>query len=129
MDFLDNLLGPFNFFDRLEGLIRGLLYRDAGHRITVKYADRGGSHSRQEIEKILKKYHIVVYGRLHDANHLSFLVKRRQARWAEYLLLQAGVAVVGEPVDKRNQGYRKGKPAGWMPMPWDDKPRRRYPPS
>lgn len=124
-DMIDNLLGPLNYFDRIEGLLRGLLYRDSGHRITVKYADRGGHHSCQEIEKILKKYHIPVYGRLHDANHLSFLVKRRQARWAEYLLLQAGVAVVGEPVDKRNQGYRRGKPAGWMPAAWADKPRRR----
>lgn len=122
IDFLDNyIFGPLNYFDRLEGLLRGVWYQDFGHEFAVLYPDRGGKHSRQEIEALLNHYGIDVYGRTHDANHMYFRVKRRQARWAEYLLLHAGVSVKGPPVDSRNAGYVSRHPSGWMPPPWADR--------
>lgn len=71
------------------------------------------------IEAMLNKYGIAVYGRTHDANHLYFLVKRRQARWAEHVMRNAGVAVVGEPLTPGN-----GSPKGEMPAAWADHPQR-----
>lgn len=118
MDFLDNwLFGPANLIDRFTGLLRGIGYGDLGHRFKVRYADRGGHHTRAEIEAMLSKYGIAVYGRTHDANHLYFLVKKRQARWADYLMRNAGVAVVGEPLTAGN-----GKPRRQMPAAWADNP-------
>lgn len=121
MDFLDDwIFGPLNLIDRLHGLIRGVAYGDLGHKFTVRYADRGGHHSRAEIEAMLKKYGIAVYGRTHDANCLHFLVKKRQASWADYLMRNAGVAVVGEPLTPGN-----GQPKGEMPKAWADNPKPR----
>jgi hypothetical protein len=121
MDFLDdNVFGPANLIDRLQGLIMGAIYRDFGHKFTVRYADRGGHHSRAEIEAMLSKYGIAVYGRTHDANHMHFLVKKRQAPWADYLMRNAGVAIVGEPLAPGN-----GSPKGKLPAAWIDQPQRR----
>ena len=79
MDFLDDFIfGPLNYFDRLEGLLRGILYRDLGYQFAVLYPDRGGKHSRREVEILLKHYGIAVYGRTHDAKHMYFRVKKRQ---------------------------------------------------
>lgn len=121
MDFFDDyLFGPLNLIDRLTGLIRGVGYGDLGHKFTVRYADRGGHHSRAEIEAMLSKYGIAVYGRTHDANHMHFLVKKRQAPWADYLMRNAGVAIVGEPLAPGN-----GSPKGKLPAAWIDQPQRR----
>lgn len=118
IDFLDDyLFGPLNLIDRFTGLLRGIGYGDLGHKFTVRYADRGGHHSRAEIEAMLNKYGIAVYGRTHDANCMHFLVKKRQAGWADYLMRNAGMAIVGEPLTVGN-----GAPKGTMPTAWADNP-------
>lgn len=120
-DFLDNYIcGPFNYIDRLEGLLRGLWYQDLGYRMAVLYPDRGGRHSRKQIEALLGRYGIVAYGRTHDADHMYFRVKKRQARWAEYILLHAGVALTSPSFDQRNPSYVEKHPPGWMPKPWTE---------
>jgi hypothetical protein len=120
LDFLDDyLFGPCNLIDRLEGLVRGMAYQDFGHKFTVRYADRGGRHTRAEIEALLARYGIAVYGRTHDANCMHFLVKKRQASWAEYILLHAGVEVTSPLIDPRNQAYVAQHPPGWLPRPWN----------
>lgn len=121
MDFLDDFIfGPLNYFDRLEGLVRGAIYRDLGYQMAVLYPDRGGRHTRDEVEALLRHYGIAVYGRTHDAQHMYFRVKKRQARWAEYLLLHANVALTSPTFDQRNQGYLAKHEAGWMPKAWAD---------
>lgn len=114
LDLIDNLLGPLNGVARLDWLIRSIICGNTGHEFKVRYQDSGGTHSREEIERILKRYGVICYGRLHDAKHMYFFVKRRQAKWAEYLLLHAGVKVLSKPVARRVQR----RPAGWMPKPW-----------
>jgi len=122
MDFLDDFIfGPLNYFDRLEGLMRGVIYRDLGHQFAVLYPEHGGKHSRQEIELLLKHYGITVYGRTHDSKHMYFRVKKRQARWAEYLMLHAGIALTGATFDHHNPGYVAGHEPGWMPSAWIDR--------
>ena len=103
--FDDYIAGPFNLIDRLEGLIRGAIYGDLGYQISILYHDCGGSHTRREIEVLLKRYGVAVYGRTHDAKHMHFRVKKRQARWAEYILLHANAKITSSLVDGRNPGY------------------------
>ena len=61
MNLLD-LLDLFNFIDRIEGLLRGLWYRDMGRTMTIEHND---DHSGQDYEDALRKRGIAVYG--HDA--------------------------------------------------------------
>ncbi len=119
MDLLDDLvMGPMNVIDRIEGLLSGIRYGDLGHQFAIPRLDKGGNLSLNEVEEILNQYGIAVYGRTHDATNMYFLVKRRQAGWAEYILLHAGVQLVGPRVDPRNPGYVERHQAGWMPIPW-----------
>lgn len=71
-------------------------------------------------ESILRRYRIHAYGRsiaVHDGNQLrSFHVNARQARFAEYLLLRAGIPLVGGLVDPRNAAAAdlEDMPAQWQ---------------
>ena len=123
MDILDDfVLGPLNLIDRIEGLLSGARYGDAGHQFKIRRVDKDGSHSLNECEDILKKYHIAVYGRTHDANHMYFHVKKRQAAWAEYVLLRAGVELLSSPVETRNAAWAGGHAD--MPTPWSERKRQ-----
>lgn len=123
MDLLDDfVLGPLNLIDRVEGLLMGLGYRDMGRQFTIRRLDKGGTHSLNECEGILKEYGVAVYGRTHDATNMYFLVKNRQADWAEYLLTAAGVEIIGPAVNERNAITAGSRST--MPTPWSKKPRR-----
>lgn len=135
---LDTLLGLANWVDRLEGWIMSLRYGDyasarqrgilalvgeVGSSLletnTYHFAmRRDGRHSLNEVEALLKRYGIPIFGRTHDAHCLYFHVKKRQARWAEYILLHAGVELVNPVFDPRNPGYVTRHAPGFMPTPW-----------
>lgn len=142
-DFLDAILGPLNIFDRIEGLITSLRYGDystarkrgagwvaievlssvAGantHRFSLV---RKKDHNLNEVESLLRRYGIPVFGRTHDDKNMYFSVKKRQARWAEYILLNAGVELANPTFDRRNPGYVGRHGPGWMPTPWSEKER------
>lgn len=124
-DILDDwLLGPLNFIDRFERLITGTRFRDMGYKLKIPRRDKGGKHTLSDVERILKRYGVAVYGRTHDANHMYFHVKKRQARWAEYLLLHAGVELHSPLFDQRNPGYVAAHEPGWMPTPWAEQGER-----
>ena len=114
----DNIAGSLNYFDRIAGLFWSVVYRDTGHRFKIMYEDKGGEHTRGEIQKILAKYHIPTYSQGFDSDFLYFRVKSRQAKWADYLMRRAGVEIVGEPL-----GTDPG--VGPLPKAWADKPSRR----
>lgn len=119
MDILDDfVLGPLNLIDRFQGLTKGIIYRDLGYRFAIPRIDKGGRFTLNEIEDLLKRYGVDVYGRTHDSQNMYFLVKRRQARWAEYLMLHAGVELRNPIFDQRNAGYAASHATGWMPKPW-----------
>lgn len=118
MDFLDNyVFGPMNLINRISGWLHGAFYGDMGHTFKVKFSDRGGKHSVDEVEAMLKLYGIAYFGRTHDANHFYFKVKKRQAEWAEYIMLRADVALVGERFSANNAKVQPGK----RPKPWAEK--------
>lgn len=123
-DLLDDLiLGPLNLIDRGQGLLAGLMYGDMGYQFAIPRADKDGRHTLNEVSEILARYGIPVYGRTHDAHCMYFRVKKRQARWAEYILLNAGVELRNPSVDRRNSVYVASHPPDWMPKPWAEKDR------
>lgn len=121
IDLLDDyVFGPLNLVDLIEGIVRLTAYRDSGVRFSILRLDRGGKYSRPEVRAILKKYGIASFGISHDSQCLHFLVKRRQAKWAEYLLLHAGVELQNPPVNPNNARYYGQHEPGWMPKPWSE---------
>ncbi len=118
-DFLDDYVyGPLNYIDRAEGLIKAILYQDSGHRFAIPRVDKGGKYNQRQIENLLVRYGVAVYSRTYDAKCRYFRVKKRQARWAEYVMLHAGVELLGPLFDERNPYYVSQHPPGWMPKPW-----------
>lgn len=138
MALIDNFLGLVNLIDRVEGWLMALRYGDyasARRRGVLGVAGevgssvlgtntftfalvRTGAYSLNEVEALLWRYGIAIFGRTHDARCMYFRVKKRQARWAEYLMLQQGVELANPTFDPRNTGYAGGHAPGWMPRPW-----------
>jgi len=123
VDAFDDFFGSLNIIDIAEGLIRGLLYGDMGYQFIIRRGDKGGKHSLTEVREILKGYGIDTFWFGFDSQKMYFRVKNRQARWAEYLLLNAGVELLNPTFDHRNAGYAATKEPGWMPRPWSAGPR------
>lgn len=123
MDFLNDFVtGPLNVIDKIEGVISGVRYGDMGHQFAIRRGEKGGQHNLVEVEHILRKYGIAVYGRGHDSQRVYFRAKNRQAEWAEYVLLRAGVELLSSPVESRNAGWASGHVG--MPTPWSERKRQ-----
>lgn len=122
MDLFDDFFGPLNVIDILEGLIRGLASGDMGYQFTIRRGDKGGNHSLTEARDILKGYGVDTFWFGFDSQNMYFRVKKRQARWAEYILLHAGVELLNPAFDHRNAGYTADHTPGWMPRPWSAEP-------
>lgn len=130
MDFLDDFIfGPLNWINRFEGLLSAARYQDTGHRFKIYRIrkippkTRCKPHSLNDVRELLGKYKIPCYGLTHDATYMYFSVKKRQARWAEYVMLRAGI---GEQLCQRTKETRN---EGWAaqyqapPPAWRDKRR------
>lgn len=75
-----------------------------------------------KVEKLLRRYGVRIWGRkVIDGSMRSFLVRERQAVWAEYVMCRAGVALAGELLDPRNAEYPDRHPDSSMPEPWTEK--------
>ncbi|MBX3013021.1 MAG: hypothetical protein KF832_16005 [Caldilineaceae bacterium] len=123
-DFLDDYVyGPLNYVDRIEGLWKAIQYQDTGHTFTIPRQDKGGKYSLYQVEELLERYGIVLFCRTFDAQYRYFRVKERQAEWAEYLMLLAGVELQGPLINEQNARYAAQAPMGWMPRPWSAKNR------
>ena len=144
-DFFDFLAG-MDLIDPIEGVISTFLHADwAGayerrgvfgyltelvacltrHNSPIVWVQRRAGWSGVEIERWLANYGVTIYGRGFAGNALCFRVKRRQARFAEYLMLRAGMPVVSAPVDERNIQWAKNaretrgaKPPMWKQSRW-----------
>ena len=75
-----------------------------------------------DIERLLARHGVKVWDRGLAGHNLYFCVKRRQVRWAEYLLLRAGVPVTSVLTEPRNYDYAERYPPGSEPP--QRKPRR-----
>lgn len=89
------------------------------HRFTfMTTSDYPGTY---KVEKLLRRYGIRVWGRTMTKGSRSFLVKRSQAVWAEYVLCRAGVPLLSPLLDPRNALYSDQHPDASMPVPWTEK--------
>jgi hypothetical protein len=68
-----------------------------------------------DIERLLRRHGVKIWDRGIAGDDLYFCVKRRQVKWAEYLLLRAGVPVTSVLVEPRNRAYAEGYPPGSEP--------------
>lgn len=117
-----NLIGAWDFvewLDRKWGQWRhGALHEFTLYRLTAISGERA--------EGLLLRYHVPVYGRTvgysevwkkgeeHDL--VGFHVSVSQAKWAEYLLLRAGMGVVSPLFYQGNAKVRPGS----LPPPWTE---------
>lgn len=127
-------LGPFlNVTDWLEGLVKGIYYGDLNPvRVTLPHPESDWWEenpdvrmwSYNEILRLLNSYNVTVFWRGFDYDHIWGHVKRKQARWAEYILHRAGAIppVTMQTVDGRNVGWATN-PAhgGKLPTRWADR--------
>ena len=137
LDFLD----AFNLIDRLEGILARFRHADwqgagasgmageatralAGVNAWTFRVPRDSDWTGAQIEALLRKYGVVVWGRRITGEHVIFSVKRRQANWAEYLLMRRGIPVDGTPFNRRNPVYGQWHAPGDSPPAWADQPAR-----
>lgn len=147
LDLYDDFVGPMNLIGRLDRVVKSLVYANykraakngtggvtkevigslTGFNATRFALLRSGKYSPRQVDDLLRKYGIPTFGSLHDSRHFYFSVKKRQARWAEYVMLNAGVELANPTFDRRNPGYVGRHGPGWMPTPWAEKEREPSP--
>ena len=137
MDTLFDVLAYFDPIDRLEGLVSTFLNADwrgayqrrgrmgllrefiaclTSHNCPTIYIARRSSWRGIDVERLLKRNGVKLWDRgLANRDELYFCVKRRQARWAEYVLLRAGVKCRCEMTDQRNREWAEQYPPGSEP--------------
>ncbi len=133
MNYLDDILDLFNWVDRLEGLLSSFINSDwHGIGDSQTPVDLFGSwtfHIRRdvawtggEVERFLRHYGIVAWGRRLTGDHYILSVKPRQAEWAEYLLLRRGIAIDAPYFNPQNATYAQRFAPGDRPPAWGDRP-------
>ncbi len=85
------------------------------------YYYRTSAYNGYRVEKLLRRYGIRVWGRQINGDRQSFVVKQKQAVWAEYVLCRAGVPLACELLDQRNAEYPDQHPVDSMPIPWTER--------
>jgi hypothetical protein len=135
MDLLD-IPAYFDPIDRIEGLVStfinadwaGTYRRRGGEGVLMEFVacltsrnaptiriSRYSSWHGIDVERLLKRHGVKVWDRGLAGDDLYFCVKRRQVKWAEYLLMRAGVPVTSVLVDPRNRDYGQRYPPGSEP--------------
>jgi len=96
---LDDFLDKFNLLWRGQGFLWSLLswlpfrHSHKGRKVGSWSIAGGVREIGGEAERLLAKAMIPIAGRRITSKEAIFLVKARQAGWAEYLLLRAGAAI------------------------------------
>ena len=81
----------FDWISPVIAFIQDLLYGPSAAFLVPEDAGWSG----REIQKLLSDHGIKVWGLMIVSNTIMFNVRQAQARWAEYLLLRAGVPFEG----------------------------------
>ena len=113
IDYLDGFLSTFQYADwrgafkshGIDGLIDEFLACLTSSNCWTIQVSRHCGWSGAQIEKLLGRYGVRVWGRGFNGDEIYFRVKERQARWAEYLLMRRGIPVTSPPYDPRNANY------------------------
>lgn len=143
MNWLD-LPAYFDPIDRIEGVISTFRYADwdgafqrdgiagviseffaclTSSNAPTIYVSRYSAWSGIEIERLLGRHGVHVWDRHISGDDLGFSVKRRQVKWAEYLLLRAGVPVTSILVEPHNAEWTDKYAPGSEPPTRSSRPR------
>lgn len=128
-DPLDIVRG-FDPIDRIEGAISTFLNADwagaykkrgafgilaelasclTAHNAPTIYVSRDTTWNGVRIEALLKRYGVRIWDRGSWSDQLYFCVKRRQVKWAEYVLIRAGLPVTSGLKESRNTEWAQAK--------------------
>lgn len=112
------MIPKIDIIDPIDSLF-GRMLHGSMHRFSYS---RQGDFTGIDVEHLLRQYGIRVWGReVTDDEEIAFLVKRKQAVWAEYLLCRAGVPLTSPLLDPRNAQYRQRHASNSMPTPWTER--------
>jgi hypothetical protein len=97
-------LADFDWISPLIALVETAIY---GHGWTF-YLDLDSGWTGARCEKLLRSKGVRVYGRCIANGDAFFQVPKKQAEWAEYLLLKAGAPLKYHLFSERNRKYMGG---------------------
>ena len=103
MDELIDLFAKLDWFETLDAGVRRL----SGVKSRKFAVSRNCGWSGQQIETMLQKYGVKIWGRSFTRDTLTFRVSVKQANWAEYLLHQHAIPVFSRPLNPKNHTYAK----------------------
>lgn len=122
LDFIDDyIFGPLDLITYAGRVAKQTVYQDTAIKFSILKIRKGGVHTQNDIIRILEPYKVHPFAWKPDSQHIHFWIKGKQANWAEYLLLHAGVELKNPLVNPKNPEYVKRHPPGWMPPAWTDR--------
>lgn len=139
---LDDFLDIFNLASRVEGLVSSVLHFDKrrasngppvvglARELAVSATglaswtfriprDRGWTGG--DVERLLNHYAVPIWCRRVTGQHFILSVPKRQANWAEYLILRRGMPLEGTLFNPDNQRYAMKYAPGDQPPAWADR--------
>jgi hypothetical protein len=110
-------LGCFDWISPCIAILESIVNGDPlGTRSWTFYVPLDSPWSGAQIERLLKQKGVKMWSRMIHGGDLFFRVHRKQAEWAEYVLLRAGVPLKYRLYSKRNVQYIRPQ-AVTRPMP------------
>jgi len=104
-------LGCFDWISPCIAILEGLANGDPfATKSWTFYVPLDSSWSGARIEGLLKRNGVKVWARIIHGGDLFFRVHKKQAEWAEYLLLRAGVPLKYRLYSERNLQYLHPQP-------------------
>ncbi len=127
IDWIEGIVSTYRYADwkgayqrnGVSGVLAECLASVVGSNAWTLSIQRNAGWSGLDAEELLRRHGVPVWGRWFIQDNLLFCVKKRQARWAEYLLMRRGIPVTSGPFDPRNVLYARRHAPGSEP------PRRR----
>ncbi len=132
MDYIDRIEGMISTFINADwrkaykkrgvvGILTELVSCVVSHNAPTIRVSRHDGHSGIEIERLLKKFGVRLWDRGATSHELYFCVKRRQVKWAEYVLLRAGIPVTSVLKESRNTEWAMRRAGIPIPQGWRKK--------
>ena len=123
IDYIDGFVSTFQYADwkgafdsrGVNGLIDELVACFTARNCWTIQVQRHAGWSGVQIEKLLARYGVSIWGRGFTQDNYFFRVKERQSRWAEYLLMRRGIPVTSTPYDPHNPDYAERHTPGNEP--------------
>lgn len=85
--------------------------------VEIRFA-RGSQWRGIDVERLLYRYHIPIWGRWLARNELMFRVKKSHARFAEYILLRCGVTLTRSRYYSNWVAAPRAAPRAWRNRFW-----------